>query len=135
MSRGTYTQAGHVVTVGRDDALGVHLFKNGTCVHSGALVNEEQSLDEYMDMLGFKPVQPQSMPITEPAATTTVTLDVDGRVANTSGQPHWSTQLAEAMQELAMAKEANLKAAARLATATAAFERAKSNAENSILGE
>lgn len=65
---------------------------------------------------------------------TCVPLNATGKLANTPPADHWSTKLSKAMEDLALAQATHHKSTAELARAAAAFERAKTDAENSILG-
>ena len=53
---------------------------------------------------------------------------------NSEGMGKWQEELIAAIRELALARDAHIKASGRLVQAEAAFTRAKDNAENSIVG-
>ena len=108
---------GNVVTARRGEGLEVHITGYTTGVAQvGVLVSEEQSVDGYMSSVGYVP------------------CGVPGNITGLSNNKHWHTELVAAMEELTLATDDHNKATGRLTRAQAAFERAKSNAENSILG-
>lgn len=119
--------------------LSVVVTRGGHTIHTGALANEEQPLDEYMDMLGYIPASAAVPAGVDKGAgddTTTyaVQLDVGGHVAGFGVKEHWSVRLAKAMERAVVAQRELAKATAEAQKATAEYEQAKTDAENSILG-